>query len=76
MLQIDKKRNWQHMPLQLYGRHSLESYGYRLGEYKGEFGKTTDWKNWSEEMQMYCEQDVRVTTKLCNHFKPYLNGSR
>ena len=76
MLQIDKKRNWQHMPLQLYGRHSLESYGYRLGEYKGEFGKTSDWKEWSEEMQIYCEQDVRVTTKLCNHFQPYLNGSR
>ena len=76
MIQIDKKRNWQHMPLQLYGRHSLESYGYRLGEYKGEFGKSTDWKEWSEEMQLYCEQDVRVTTKLCNHFRPYLNGSR
>ena len=25
------------MPLQLYGRHSLEAYGYRLGEYKGKF---------------------------------------
>ena len=76
MLQVDKKKNWAHMPLQLYGRHSLESYGYRLGEYKGEFGKTTDWKEWSQEMQDYCEQDVKVTTKLCNHFRPYLNGSR
>lgn len=76
LLDIDKKRNWKNMPLQLYGRHSLESYGYRLGEYKGEFGKTTDWKEWSQEMQDYCEQDVRVTTKLCKHFEPYLNGSR
>ena len=33
MMEIDKRRNWKHMPLQLYGRHSLESYGYRLGEY-------------------------------------------
>ena len=76
LLDIDKKRNWGNMPLQLYGRHSLESYGYRLGEYKGEFGKTSDWKEWSQEMQDYCEQDVRVTTKLCKHFEPYLNGSR
>ena len=76
MLEVDKKHNWKHMPLQLYGRHSLESYGYRLGEYKGEFGKTTDWKEWSEDMERYCNQDVVVTTKLCNHFAPYLNGSR
>ena len=76
MLEVDKKHNWKHMPLQLYGRHSLESYGYRLGEYKGEYGKTADWKEWSEDMERYCMQDVVVTTKLCNHFRPYLNGSR
>ena len=33
LMDIDKKRQWRHMPLQLYGRHSLEAYGYRLGEY-------------------------------------------
>ena len=76
MLEVDKKHNWKHMPLQLYGRHSLESYGYRLGEYKGEYGKTADWKEWSEDMERYCKQDVVVTTKLCNHFQPYLTGSR
>ena len=76
LLDIDKKHNWKHMPLQLYGRHSLEAYGYRLGEYKGNFAKTTDWKEWSQEMQDYCEQDVVVTNKLCQHFHPYLNGSR
>ncbi len=76
LLDIDKKHAWPHMPLQLYGRHSLEAYGYRLGEYKGNFGKTTDWKDWSQEMQDYCEQDVAVTVKLCKHFLPYLNGSR
>ena len=75
LLDIDKKHNWKHMPLQLYGRHSLEAYGYRLGEYKGNFAKTTDWKEWSQEMQEYCAQDVAVTTKLCNHFHKYLNGS-
>tara|TARA_R100001082_G_scaffold66680_1_gene37676 strand:- start:1144 stop:1689 length:546 start_codon:yes stop_codon:yes gene_type:complete len=80
LLEIDWKRKdkglLKHMPLQLFGRHSLEAWGHRLNEYKGEFGKTTDWKEWSPEMQMYCEQDVAVTTKLCDHFHPYLTGSR
>ena len=76
LFDIDKNRNWKHMPLQLYGKHSLESYGYRLGEYKGSFAKNTDWQEWSQEMQDYCIQDVVVTNKLCNHFLPYLNGSR
>ena len=58
------------MPLQLYGRHSLESYGYRLGEYKGGFAKDTDWQEWSQEMEDYA-QDVNVTVKLCQHFRPY-----
>ena len=74
LFDIDKKRNWKHMPLQLYGRHSLESYGYRLSEYKGNFAKTTDWSEWSQEMQDYCIQDVVVTNKLCKHFLPYLTG--
>ena len=72
LMEIDKRRQWRHMPLQLYGRHSLEAYGYRLGEYKGEFGKTSDWQEWSQEMQDYMVQDVKVTTKLCEHFRPYL----
>jgi hypothetical protein len=75
ILDIDNRRKWKHMPLQLYGRHSLESYGYRLGEYKGSFGKTADWKMWSQEMQDYMVQDVNVTTKLWKHFHKYLTGS-
>ena len=76
MMSVDKKQNWRHMPLKLYGRHSLESYGYRLNEFKGSFSTTTDWKDWSQEMEDYCCQDVKVTVKLWNHFQPYLNGSR
>ena len=76
MMEVDKKLDNSRMPLQLRGRHSLESYGYRLGEYKGEFGKTTDWKEWSQEMQDYCIQDVNVTKKLCDHFRPFLSGFR
>jgi DNA polymerase-1 len=76
MLALDKKNQPKHMPVQLYGRHSLESYGYRLHEYKGSFSKDTDWKDWSQEMEDYCVQDVVVTTKLCKHFHPYLTGAR
>ena len=75
MLKTDQKRKWNNMPPKLLGRHSLESYGYRLGVYKGEFGKDTDWKHWSQEMQDYCIQDVKVTQKLWQHFHPYLTSS-
>ena len=75
LLAIDQKRKWNQMPLQLWGRHSLEAYGYRLGEYKGCFGKTTDWKEWSQDMEDYMVQDVNVTRKLWKHFHKYLIGS-
>ena len=76
LMEIDKKKVWDGLPLKLYGSHSLEAYGYRLDEHKGEFGKTSDWSEWSPEMQDYCTQDVKVTTKLCEHFRPYLAGLR
>jgi len=75
ILKTDQKRKHLKMPPKLQGRHSLEAYGYRLGEYKGEFGKDTDWKHWSQEMQDYCLQDVHVTQKLWQHFHPYLTSS-
>ena len=75
LLDIDKKNEWKDMPTKLYGSHSLEAYGYRLGLRKGDYGKDTDWKEWSQEMQDYCVQDVKVTEKLCEHFRPYLLGS-
>jgi len=72
LLDIDKKSN--KIPSKLYGRHSLEAYGYRLDEHKGDFAANTDWKEWSQEMEDYCKQDVIVTKKLCEHFHPYLTG--
>jgi DNA polymerase III alpha subunit (gram-positive type) len=75
LLDIDKKHTWKQMPLQLYGRHSLEAYGYRLKEYKGCFSKDTDWSEWSQEMEDYMNQDVLVTEKLWQHFQKYLTGS-
>jgi len=52
------------LPPQLVGRHSLESWGYRLGVLKGDFGKTTDWQECTPEMVAYCERDVEVTALL------------
>lgn len=52
------------LPGRLMGSHSLEAWGIRIGNHKGEFGKTTDWSEWSQEMQDYCEEDVEVTASL------------
>ena len=52
-------------PKKLRGRYSLKAWGYRLGILKGDYCEQEDaWKEWSPEMQSYCEQDVRVTQKL------------
>nr|WP_319513383.1 DNA polymerase [uncultured Cohaesibacter sp.] len=59
-----KGRDW--IPKYLFGRHSLESWGYRLGEYKGDF--KGPWDTWTQVMQDYCDQDVRVNTKIWNKF--------
>ena len=55
------------MPKALIGKHSLEAWGWRLGKLKGDFGKTTDWAEYSEEMLAYCVQDVEVTVELYKH---------
>jgi len=47
-------------PKRLLGRHSLEAWGHRVGALKDDFGKTTDWSEWSQAMQDYCVQDVNA----------------
>ncbi|MGH0000088.1 DNA polymerase [Pseudovibrio ascidiaceicola] len=57
-------------PGRLIGSHGLEAWGYRLGEWKGDYSaemkaKGLDpWAEWNVDMQEYCEQDVIVTEKL------------
>ena len=49
----------------LEGGHSLDAWGKRLGDYKGEF---SDWDGGlTDEMLEYCIQDTLVTKKLYNH---------
>lgn len=58
------------IPPQLFGRHSLEAWGVRLGLLKGDFGKkeaedgTDPWAVFTQEMLDYCDRDVEVTAKL------------
>ena len=52
-------------PKQLIGRHSLESWGYRLGFSKGEYAKKENaWDAYTEEMGEYCMTDVELTRRL------------
>ena len=62
------------MPLQLYGRHSLEAYDTDCSVTKETLESIADWSEWSPEMEAYMEQDVVVTTKLWQHFQRYLTG--
>ena len=61
---------WSHIDKKYYGKHSLAAWGERLGmskiDYKGQSKQNNvdPWAEWSEEMQVYCEQDVKVSTKL------------
>lgn len=50
------------LPGKLIGRHSLEAWGWRIGEHKGT--KIQDWSHWTQEMSDYCKQDVNVTQLL------------
>ena len=55
----------QGMPQRLYGRHSLEAWGYRLKCFKGDYGKgPSAWDQYTPEMLDYCIQDTQVTYKL------------
>lgn len=49
-------------PKKLIGSHSLEAWGHRLGNYKGDYDG--GWEEYSEEMMEYCFQDVEVTYSL------------
>ena len=49
------------IPTRLWGSHSLEAWGQRLGQKKVEFH---DWSEYSDEMLAYCIADVDVTKVL------------
>ena len=70
---LSKDYQKKDFPAKLRGKYSLESWGVRLGQLKGDFGKTTDWSEYTEEMGEYCCKDVVVTAKLWNEIKQTFN---
>ncbi|MDO8839661.1 MAG: DNA polymerase [Parvibaculum sp.] len=67
---INNRRRRPNFPGNMYGRHSLEAWGLRLGfpkdDYKArckELG-IDPWAEWNPMMQAYCEQDVAVTARF------------
>ena len=50
------------LDIKLYGRHSLEAWGQRLGNNKTEYNG--GWDKFSDEMLEYMKQDVEVTHQL------------
>lgn len=51
--------------------HGLEAWGNRLGEAKIQF---KDFSKYTEEMKVYCKQDVKVTEKLYKTLVKNLSG--
>lgn len=66
MMEVDSSK-YKFLPPAVKGRHSLDSWGYRLKCRKGDFGETADWSTYSPEMLTYCAQDVKVNVKLYEH---------
>ena len=65
IIERDYERRPAGMPQKLYGRHSLEAWGYRLKCNKGDFGKHEGcWDVYTPEMLSYCITDTLVTLKL------------
>lgn len=54
------------MPRKLANRHSLEAWGHRLKENKGDF---SDYETLTQEMIDYCIQDTKVTRLLYQLFE-------
>lgn len=59
------------MPSKLYGNHSLEAFGWRMGKMKGDYtdwckanGIDDPWAKCRPEMIDYCVQDIEVTGEL------------
>lgn len=70
------------LPPKLWGSHSLEAWGYRLGEMKGEYEgdmliadekvrKATKWDSWNLDMELYGIQDAVVTEALVLKLAPW-----
>jgi DNA polymerase III epsilon subunit-like protein len=65
LYELDTEQYTQ-VPKNLCGSASLKAWGHRLSDYKIDF---KDFSEYSEEMAVYCRQDVSVTYKLFQHIQ-------
>ena len=56
-------------PKELYGRHSLQAWGHRLGMEKGLYLKEHGFEEYTEEMAAYCRRDVEVLRMLYHNLE-------
>ena len=61
---LDNDYKFKELPAKLYGRHSLEAWGYRLGLRKGDYQEHSDFTEFNQDMFEYCKRDVEVTHLL------------
>jgi len=65
------------LPAKMIGKHSLDSWGYRLGKRKGDYAKEMQakgldpWSEWNQEMDDYCENDIDVNILLWNFIEKH-----
>jgi len=53
---------------QRVGPHRLQAWGYRVGTYKGDYGKQeAAFDEYNEDMLSYCHTDVKVTEQVYKH---------
>lgn len=75
------------LPKNLFKRHSLEAWGYRLGVFKDEYAgdpaiadealrKATKWAKWNQSMDDYCVQDIVATSALWDKCLSKMEGSQ
>jgi DNA polymerase I-like protein with 3'-5' exonuclease and polymerase domains len=69
ILDLDFEKKRPDMPIQMYGRHSLEAYGYRLG-YSKQHTDLTDFSKLTPELAERCISDVELNVKLWHRLQP------
>ena len=56
------------LPVEFFGKHSIEAWGYRLGVMKLHVG-IEDWSAWTPEIQERCVGDTELNLLLFKHLK-------
>ena len=56
---LDHDYKYKELPAKLYGRHSLEAWGYRVGLRKGDYQEHSDFTEFNQDMFEYCERECR-----------------